>query len=349
VTNKSIILNQVRRFSKSCVMLLFIGCTAGMNMIASANDSEDDNSCDKILPTITSGYGADGPYAMESESLRNPEFRRKSVRVFMPKGGEGKRPVIFFSHGYGPNRWENYTNLFEHLVSRGYIVIYSTYPALFANNAERYKALWAGFKAATEKFNDRMDLSRVGFLGHSFGGGATPAMAYLGFVKNGWGKVGGFMMEMAPWYIFDMSPKRWRQIPDNIVQVVQVYDKDDVNDHRMAIAIFKHSLMKRKYYFLLRSQKVDGCSIIADHTTPSRTEFLRLQRYGLFKPLDALADCTFNHAETACTALAAMGKQQNSSGYHPLIAIKQPNPAEPESFYKFSWNNDENPQRSTNW
>ncbi len=322
------------------VSLFFLALTGCTGTPVAAND---DASCDRTLAPITSGPGADGPYAMKTVSVRNPSFRRKSVLVFLPEGASGKRPVIFFSHGYGPNRWQSYADLIRHVVSRGYILVYSTYPALFADNGERYKALRTGFEAAVQETGQHMDLSRVGFVGHSFGGGATPAMAFAGLVTNGWGGNGAFMMEMAPWYVYGISPGQWRKFPKSVLQVVQVYDNDTINDHRMAIDIYRSSIMPKKYFFMVRSEHVGDCDIEAGHATPGRSRFLRQKQYGVFLPLDALADCAFTGSDAACHVLATVGRR-GDDGYRPLAAEADPRPDQPESHYKFPWNDKKNPR-----
>ena len=334
------------RLARLSAMLVILAGTACTRPAAGASPGGKSTRCDKVLPPIASGYGADGSYGMESVSVRNPAFRRKSVTVFFPQDAPGRRPVIFFSHGYGPNLWEGYRDLIRHTVSRGYILVYSTYPVLFSSIDGRYDALWGGFQAAVDRFGSRMDLSRVGFLGHSFGGGATPAMAFRGLVQDGWGANGAFMMELAPWYVFQMTADRWRRLPDDVLQMVEVYDRDHTNDHRMAIHIFQDSRMQRKYFLIVRSTDVDGCTIVADHSTPGRSRFLEQKQYAVFRPLDALAECAFAGSADACRTLASLGRNHDHPGYHPLTATSDPTPDKPESYYRWPWSNEKNPAAS---
>ncbi|HEX6549610.1 MAG TPA: hypothetical protein VF117_02975 [Gammaproteobacteria bacterium] len=302
-------------------------------------------NCDGLIPPITSGYGADGQYQLSSSTIPNPSLHRKPVQVFFPQGATGKLPVIFFSHGFGPGKWESYADLIRHMVSRGYIVVFSSYAQAFTSIDGRYSSLWQGFQAAAEKYADRMDLSRVGFVGHSFGGGATPAMAYRGIVQHGWGKHGAFLMELAPWYVSQMNNGQLGRFPAGVLQVTEVYEQDDTNDHRMAIDIHAHTHMTDRYYLLVHSASIKGCAVKADHATPGRNTSLRQKQYAVFRPFDALADAAFNASTAARTALSDMAQTATGSAYQPLSLETQPAPLQPESYYRYPWSGKDNPRR----
>ncbi len=333
----------LRRFSVLSTCVALAGIFHCVQAVA-ANQNGGGSSCEQVIPAITSGYGANGSYAVDIQSVDNPGFKRKPVQVFLPRGAEGKRPVIFFSHGYGPGEWKSYSDLITHWVSVGYVVVFSSYPAIFADTDERYDALWKGFEAAADKFGSSMDLSRVGFAGHSYGGGATPAMAYHGLVGKGWGRQGAFLAELAPWYSYEITAAQWQQFPGNVQQFVEVYDKDEINDHRMGIDIYKSSHISAQYFFLVHSASINGCEVTADHSAPARSPSLRIKQYGVFRPLDALADIAFNGSSAAREALTTMGQSKSNGGYQPLSAESEPSPVQPESYYKFAWSNSKNPR-----
>ncbi len=303
-------------------------------------DNTASAACDVQIPAISSGYGADGPYKPNIESVGNPAFR-EPVQVFLPTGAPGKRPVIFFSHGYGPGVWDVYKDLILHMVSMGEVVVFSGYPMIRASNDERYDDLWQGFKAAADKYADRMDLSRVGFMGHSFGGGATPAMAYRGLVQQSWGKQGAFLMELAPWYAFQITDAEMQRYPAGTLQLVEVYDKDDTNDHRMGIDLYKSTKLTANYYVMVHSETVAGCGLTADHSTPGRNPSLRQKQYAVFRPFDMLADAAFNGSTTARQALSGFSA---SGAYQPLSLLISPVPDQPESYYRNPWSDPRNPR-----
>lgn len=352
-----------RRSKCAIAAALLVVMGLGVSIVA-RGASED--ACDSKIPDISSGYGADGPYAVDVEAVDNPAFRRKPVQVFIPKGVDGPRPVIFFSHGYGPGDWRINADLIDHAVSRGYIVVFSSYPMVRATMDDRYDALWSGFEAATVKFRDRMDLTRVAFVGHSFGGGATPAMAYRGIVQHGWGKKGAFLMELAPWYAYQITNAQLAQFPSNIIQCVEAYENDTVNDHRMGIDLYANTPVREKFYFLVHSASVEGCPIAADHATPGRNPSHRQRQYGVFQPLDALCDAAFVGTRQSKECLGLIGLRWSISDrlpdprdmspaepvtphnpaplYRPIELVSNPVPIEPESYYRNPWSSDSNPR-----
>lgn len=304
-------------------------------------------ACRGVIPAIMKGYGAEGPYAMDIRTLKNPLWGGEPVSVFFPAGAGGPRPVIFFSHGFGASDWRRaYAPFIRHMVSRGYIVVYSPYETFGASIKERYRTLWEGFEVAVRRFGPKMDLSRVGFVGHSFGGGATPAMAYRGLDEKGWGRKGAFMYILAPWYSFQITPGELRKFPKRTVVVIQVYDRDKINDHRMAIDIYRSIGLPRdqKHFQVVRSEKIDGCDLVADHATPGRNPSLLLKQYTVFRMFDALTDYVFNGNERGERVISGM--KVRAGNFHPLFDETNPEPQLPESHYRFPWNSDRNPRRS---
>jgi pimeloyl-ACP methyl ester carboxylesterase len=325
------------------LLTLALVCAAGCALRpALAQPGRAGSACDSTIASPASGYGADGPYTVRSETLDNPAFARKPVQVFLPSDARERRPVIFFAHGFGPNYVEAYRDLIRHVASRGYILVYSTYPALGADHEQRYAALWRGFEAAVAAYGDRMDLSRVGFLGHSYGGGAVPALAWRGLVQNGWGAHGAFMMLLAPWYSYQLDTARLQQLPQRTLALFQVYEDDAVNDPRMAIDLYLNSTLPGRYFLQVRSSSIDGCRIVADHMTPARNASLRQKQYAVFRPFDALAEAAFQGSDAARAELRQPGSQ--AADYHPLQADSAPQPAKPQGAYRWPWSQALNPR-----
>ena len=289
---------------------------------------------------IASGYGADGPYRIETKALANPGDRNDEMTIYLPQGAAGRLPVIFFGHGFGPGRTETYADIIRHMVSKGYIVVFSTYQMRGVTIDQRYDSLWQGFEAAAAQFSAQMDLSRVAFIGHSFGAGAVPAMAYKGLVEKGWGKNGAFLMELAPWYSYQITNAKIAALPAKAVQFIEVYDNDEVNDHRMAIDLYNTSHATDRFYFLVQSNA--ACSFTANHATPGRNDSTLQKQYAVSRPFDALADWVFNGAAVARTALGKMG--ETNPEYQPLRRFDAPTPDHPEGFYRSPWTNPKNPR-----
>lgn len=293
--------------------------------------------CEADLPPAV-GYGAAGDKATSVVTVELPGSR-DPIEVFFPTGTKETYPVIFFSHGYGPNMSRFYRRSIDHMVSRGLIVVFGAYP-MRGSMPDRYDTLWSGFERAAAAQGEKMDLTRVGFVGHSFGGGANPTMAYRGFVTKGWGTKGGFIMSLAPWYTYFMKDAQLAQIPAHVLHAVQVYDEDTMNDHRMAIDMYASMHVTTKLYLTVHSQTVGACRLSANHMLPGRRSAKALLEYGYFRPLDILVDASFGGN---AAALAAIDRSPVPT-FSPLTVDRDPRPIQPEAYYKFKWSGRMNPR-----
>lgn len=319
-------------------MKLLMAAIALVALSVSSVDAAEPASC--AAHPITSGYGADGPYKIETKTLANPGDASDAMTIYLPQGAPGPRPVIFFGHGFGPGRTETYADIIRHMVSRGHIVVFSTYPMRGVTVDQRYDSLWQGFETAAMRLSSQMDLTRVAFVGHSFGASAVPAMAYKGLVEKGWGKNGAFLMELAPWYSYQITNAKFAALPVKAVQFIEVYDNDEVNDHRMAIDLYNTSRTPDRFYFLVQSNA--ACSFTANHATPGTNSSTLQKQYAVSRPFDALADWVFSGDTAARAALDKMGDP--TPGYQPLRRLDPPEPDHPEGFYRMPWTNPKNPR-----
>lgn len=302
--------------------------------------------CDGGIPAPAGGYGAEGPYAMETATLKNELWSGAPVTVFFPKGIKTPAPVIFFSHAYGASDWQiAYAQFMPHIVSRGYIVVYSPYPTLGASIDDRYNIMWHGFELAARQFGARMDLTHVGFTGHSFGGGTVPAMAHKGIVENGWGTAGAFTFMLAPWYAYQVTDESLGDFPPQVMHLWQVFADDDKNDQRMAIDLYDamRGHAAKTVFQYVASENINGCKMPATHALPGRSTALRLKQYSIFRSFDALADYAFNHNDAG---LAELMTPDEKAALQPLTTLKNPAPAAPQSNFAFPWDNSRNPRRA---
>lgn len=318
------------------------------------------------IPPIQSGYGANGPYSIKVETLPSPRFSGQNVTVYFPTETTTPLPVVFFSHGFGAINPRTYEPFIRHIASRGYIVVYAPYPVTSPTIQERYQVLLAGFVEAASTYRPRMDLSRVGFVGHSFGAGATPAIAYQGITQQGWGSAGVFLFMLAPWYSYDITPEQLSNFPPQTKLIVQVYDDDAVCDHRMAKDIFTHISIpdSEKDYVVLFSDRSEALEyqLKADHLTPTATNPGRsgdrsnaLDFYGVWRLFDALAEYTFQGTSDAkIVALGNGNVDQSNMGtwpapenrpVKPLLATDSPVVTHPESDFAYGFSNVLNPRR----
>jgi hypothetical protein len=280
-------------------------------------------------------YGETGPYTMSSETFENSMWRLSDggepVTVLLPIERSDSAPVLFFSHGFGCTNWMGYRSLLTHLVSWGFAVVYSPYPNRDSSVSERYQILWNGFQEAAERYATQFNLQKVGFLGHSFGAGAIPAMAWKGLVEEGWGTEGAFLFIMAPWYSHDIGDAQLEIFPEYVNMIIQVYNEDNINDHRMAIDIFTNIAIpdSRKAYYNV----VEG-RFPAKHSVASDRQNNKLDCLAVRRPLDALIDYSFEITDPYEGKNYALDGQ----GEHFQHTVtKNPTVVADESKYRWQW------------
>ncbi|MDE1153498.1 MAG: hypothetical protein PW788_13260 [Micavibrio sp.] len=303
--------------------------------------------CDGGIAAPAAGiYGANGPYGMQTQTIKNDLATSKDVTVFFPTGGDAApRPVIFFSHAYGATDWKvAYAQFVPHIVSLGYIVVYAPYPTLGDTIDGRYNVIWHGFELAVAKFGNSMDLTRVGFVGHSFGGGTVPAMAYKGIIGRGWGSAGAFAYALAPWYSYQITNADMQQFPKQVTLLWQIYGADTANDHRMAIDMYNAAQggAAKTIFQYVQSQTIGTCTMQATHSTPGRNIALRLKQYSVFREFDALADYSFNGSKEG---LAEITNPDKDAPMQATRVAETPEATRPQSEFMFPWDNSRNPRR----
>ena len=271
---------------------------------------------------ISSGYGANGQFAVTEDKFPSPLFSSENVHVFRPARVTTKTPVIFFAPGWGNNDPDEYEPLINHIVSRGYALVYAPYQVIsgdFSLYKKRYDTIFAGFEEAVNRHGASFDLARVGYAGHSFGGSAILNMAFRG-LGRGWGKDGLFLFMMAPWYYNDFSLAQFVNFPTHAKVIVQVYEQDDVCDHRIGKEIFERINLpasEKDFVMLMREDRL-GYSLKAHHGTPSGPDLDAHDFYGIYRLMDALADYAFaGRPEGKRIALGNGSAEQRFMGLWP--------------------------------
>ena len=306
--------------------------------------------CSDEVSPIVSGFGAAGPHSVTRMEVANPAWGRRPVTVHHPSAAtEAPWPVVFFAHGLGATKPLHYQQWIDHLASRGFAVVYAPYPTVAVTHERRYQVLWQGFEAGLDALGSRADPTRVGFVGHSYGGGATPALAYRGLVERGWGSVGAFLVVLAPWYVLGIEPSQLSEMPRHTRLLVQVYDRERINDHQIAIDLFEALELPadQKLFVTLHSDEHGDCALRAGHTTPA-TDGIRghldaLDRHGVFRLVDAIAAEALLGDENARTIAfdpesplhANMGHWPDGSPVRPLTSTRAPSAERPSGSFRF--------------
>lgn len=346
------------------VMIMFIttsACSQGIsnNEEGSSLQLKFTSSLQGSIQKPASGYGADGNYEVAEIDFNNPQYTGTQVSIFYPKGITSPRPTIFFSHPFGGEEKDYNIELYHFIAKKGYVVVFVPYRTVDISVDHRYQTLWEGFIKAATDYPNIIDTQKVGFMGHSFGGGASIDLAYKAFTEKGWGQNARFLFTMAPWYSFNWnSPLTTQQqlqsFPANTKMITQVYDEDTVNDHRMAIDIFKNINISatEKDFIYFKSSAINGYNYITDHAMPSsRKAFDALDYYGVYRLLDAMMDYSFNgnvNAKNVALGNGSMAQvtmpSYKGQSMAPLEVTDNPAPKYLQSKYQFSCGSSTNPR-----
>jgi hypothetical protein len=340
-------------FLMSFLMLLY-GCSKNSDSSTDPTATDDDLAGPISRPA--SGYGAYGSYKVAEINFPNTEYPGTQVTIFYPAGITSARPTIFYSHPYGGEDKEYNRGLFEFIAKKGYVVVFVPYPTIDISIDHRYLTLWTGFVKAATDYPNIIDTKKVGFMGHSFGGGASIGLSYKAFTEKKWGQDGRFLFTMAPWYSYQITPSQLSDFPANTRMITQVYDEDIYNDHRMAIDIFKNINIpdSEKDYYYLKPSTVAGYKYTAEHNLPnSRSAYDAYDYYGVYRLLDALIDYSFNGSPAGKNVALGNGSAEQISmpGYNgqfmaPLEVNDNPSPKYSSSKYLFPCNSTDNPRIS---
>ena len=340
----------MRSINLFMAVLLVVAC--------SKKSTEDAVSADDDLAgpisRPASGYGADGSFTVAKISFNSPVYTGKKVEVFYPKEAITARPTVFYSHPFGGEESEYNIGLFEFIAKKGYVVVFAPYPTNGVTVDERYNTLWQSFRKAATDYPNLIDKTKIGFMGHSFGAGASFALAYKGFVEEGWGANARFLFTMAQWYSYQITPTQLASFPANTKFISQVYDDDVTNDHRLAMDMFKNINISasEKDFILVKKSVLPTYTYTAEHNLPNtRSAYDAYDYYVVYRLLDALMDYSFNGNEAAKNTALGNGSaaQVTMPGYRgqlltPLVVTDNPVPVYPQSRYLFSCGSVDNPR-----
>lgn len=310
----------------------------------------------QIAPPAAGDFGGAGPYSVAVSTFTNPVYptangETLTVSVYHPSGGVNTTlPTVFFAHGYTSpiGTASSYDTLLTNLASQGYNVVFSPYEGgTGLNIAKRFDELTTGFDAAVAMYG--LNTAKVGFAGHSYGGGFLPAVVqhemmgvtdFSGTPGHTWGAAGAFMYSMAPGYAYGGLPaSQIISLPANLNLVEQIYfDDTTIADPRVAIDVFYNSTVpnSQKDFMTVFGDDYGTPTQVANHFLPTiGTESTGLQAWGVFRHLDALAAYTFTGDLTAkdialgngSPAEAYMGKWNDGTPVTPLSATDLPDPA----------------------
>lgn len=304
------------------------------------------------IPKPSSGYGADGSNTVAVERYANPNYPTEDIRIYYPSGISSPVPTIFYSHGFGGYDPLNITGLLNFVAKKGYAIVFVPYQTNGVTSQQRYTNLLNGFMKSARDFPNIIDTTKVGFMGHSFGGGASFANSHHCFTKLNWGSSARFIFASAQWYSLNISQAELLSFPNDVKLITMVYENDITNDHRMANDIFRtiNIPASEKDYLLVKSDTIGNYTYDAIHGVPNTlSSFDALDYYALYRHLDALCDYTFNGSVAGKDVALGNGSANQifmPTGMRKLVHSDNPTYAIIDTSYTYPCDANQNPRQN---
>jgi hypothetical protein len=305
----------------------------------------------------TPGFGIDGSYTMVADTFESAEWK-KTFYFFRPDC-DSAFPLLLLCPGFNADGPREYEELIRHWVSRGNSVLYvpARRATLTRNKLVKYDLGMSGICEAVHGWK-QADTTRVGIIGHGYGGGATPALMRLLRLRK-WGEQGAFMYIMSPWYLYAIEKRAMAAFPPGVNLVVQTFENDRLNDPRIAADIYSIIGIPPAKKLLFRTGDfiTDTSRYKADFTAPFGDHaFLDswnpLDVYAIARVIDAAAlfsftsdrpvrRTSFNHAIRGVLTI-------DTSAVHVkkpfLKVIDNPRKDLPRGIWVNQWNSPRNPR-----
>lgn len=190
-------------------------------------------------------------------------------------GPDHKAPVIVFTHGWLSINPAIYGAWIEHLVGRGFVVIYPRYQIDLTTPTNTFlpNAIAAVKDALdvleTAPGHTRPDRERFALMGHSAGGNLAAELAAV--ARESGLPTPKAVLSVLPGEVLPSEYPDLARIPDSTLLVVVAAEEDLVVGDSRARKIFRKATavpLDRKEYVLLRSDRRGSPPLIADHTAP---------------------------------------------------------------------------------
>jgi hypothetical protein len=274
-----------------------------------------------------------------TRSLVNPVDSRHELSVVEPTGsgspwtggtcGGAGHPVVLVAHGYSASAVGAYQGMVDHLVSNGFVVVFPGYSNDY-DPLRQYAVVDAGLVAAVDSLGPRVDVSRLGVIGHSFGAGMSPWLLQQASGR-GWGSQALWGVAFAPWFSFGVGQGAIA-LPSHARFTTVAYDRDSVVDARIGIEVLGSLTIPetQREHVMLRSDTSAAPFIFADHYGPVSLETPagalstdHLDRWAAFPILDSTSRCSIEGV-WCDTDLSYTGTRADGSPVVPALVSDAP-------------------------
>jgi dienelactone hydrolase len=193
-----------------------------------------------VLITVLCGIVQSETVALKTDTIRDPSSQRILLYVVKPDTGQA-HPCILFCPRFGTDDPVEYRELIHHIVSLGAVVVFPVYEVnVFTRHSVEVGPRTDDFFSLVSRVvKGKVDTTRIGFIGHSYGAGIIPAIAARVVDRNGWGSKGAFLYLMSPWYYPGTSSRTIANFPKSLHVIVQVFEDDNTNDPRIGANFFQ--------------------------------------------------------------------------------------------------------------
>ncbi len=257
------------------------------------------------------------PYRVYGKSLNKNVYvyndDEANLAIYYPSdiSLENKTPIILFIPGWSfsdDSSHLDYKSLLTFIASQGYSVFYvrSTNELGAGDFIGKFEEL-----LSMGDVPNHIDTTRIGVIGHSYGGG----LAYSVFKHfatasgKGFGENGRFIFTMAPWFAFDMTKDDFKNLPTDTKVVNVEFIKSTISDPRISFTLYSNLTSidtKNRDYQVYDKED-------ANHFYPAGARDYSLMQ-GVLKPLDALMDYAFYNKEEAYTDALGAGTDYPYNG-----------------------------------
>lgn len=244
-------------------------------------------------------YGAMGEHPVKQVSIASPwaDYANNDdlkVDLLVPADMTGKRPTVFFITGYGQFHSERYRSLLYFIASKGFNCVFI--PHENTNPDFHPDLLLTILDTVVADFAPIIDTTRIGYMGHSEGGGLA---FYLAKDRPQWGTKGRFIFSLAAWWGFNLPATGNVNYPPNTNMIVQMYDPayDTGTDPRQNVDLLLHNNIpaKRKTYLYLPGDAQHTSDHHVPYSEVENGEYIydALEQVGIYRPLESLMRYSF--------------------------------------------------------